>query len=468
MARAAGAAKPLLFLYEDDKRAEVFIQALKRAGVTLVLVNAMDSSSLRRAASVLRATGKDGGAVVFSRLSASARKRHHEAGVSQGARLLAMAERLGAVVLNGTAALRLELSKAAQAKALRAAGIHTPSIALAEGRGGLHAAASRFRGPIYVKPDCGGSGLGVKRFDSGAAFVNVTKVRANLDYELADSPPGDLWVVQGEVPGARPVELTVQTKTRKRHVGMLKTVYRLELIGGRVHHLVRILASDKTTALCPCDRKNHPDVKFTVVRAEDEFRGSATMPVWRDFTAACEAVAASHGLFAAAFEFVPDERTGVPSVYDVNTNTNYAPAKQAVRDGVLDCEPPVALAQALYRVCNGGEQRRRSTPVAGVRSARPEYDAKAFLADGTGPGDGSSLPTVGDARGRAPHMGRSKGTHGSAGRTGDRRGRGGARRADGDRHAATHADHLPRLPLGRGTGPASGRRGRRGHGGRPF
>jgi glutathione synthase/RimK-type ligase-like ATP-grasp enzyme len=221
----------------------------------------------------------------FSRMSASAGARGHDAAPARAMAMLSWLEGNGARVLNGTRALQLELSKAAQYAALKAAGIAVPYTVAVAGRDGLLDAAAGMPLPFVVKPNRGGRGDGVRRFDCRDAFA-----RWLYGPEFEPSPDG--------------VHLLQQFIVAKE-----PAITRLEFVGGRLLYAVRVDTSQGFD-LCPADACAVPfgDARFNVLSA---FR-SPLVDRYRQFLA----------IKVAGLEFVVDA-DGKAWTYDVNTNTNY-------------------------------------------------------------------------------------------------------------------------------------------------
>src|SRR3954469_12633725 len=106
--------------------------------------------------------------VFYNRMSASSHTRDHRFSAELAAGVLAWLVRHGRRVVNGLGALDLEISKARQYAALEAAGVAVPHTVLAAGTGQLAAAARQHfpAGPVIVKPNRGGKGLGVRLFET--------------------------------------------------------------------------------------------------------------------------------------------------------------------------------------------------------------------------------------------------------------------------------------------------------------
>ncbi|PYS77185.1 MAG: hypothetical protein DMF66_10720, partial [Acidobacteria bacterium] len=94
-------------------------------------------------------------ALLFNRMSASAYLRGHE----------------GVRVVNGHDSFRIETSKAAQLSLLDALGLPYPRTRVINRAEEAPLAARDLRFPVIVKPNVGGRGAGVTRFDSPGALA---------------------------------------------------------------------------------------------------------------------------------------------------------------------------------------------------------------------------------------------------------------------------------------------------------
>jgi hypothetical protein len=233
--------------------------------------------------------------VFWSRMSASAHTRGHGLAPDHCRAVLSWLESTGRRVVNGRRVLELELSKVDQLTALRAAGFDVPRTVVVVGGEDLLATARKLPLPFIAKPNRGGKGLGVARFDSVDAFAEHL---AAPGYE----PPVDgITLLQEYIPPAS------------------SFITRVEVVGGR---FVYAIAADVVRGgfeLCPAD-----------ACAID---GGELFALRKDFAhpiiASYLAFAASHGIEIAGFEFI-ETADGRLVTYDVNTNTNYNPAVEAV------------------------------------------------------------------------------------------------------------------------------------------
>jgi hypothetical protein len=243
--------------------------------------------------------------IFFSRMSASAHTRGHHHAPELTAAVLAWLERWGRRVINGARVLDLEVSKARQYAALEAAGIRTPRTVLVAGKERLLDAARRHfaEGPLILKPNRGGKGLGVRLFASPEALA------AHLGSAEYEPPIDGLHLLQAYIRAPEPV------------------ITRCEFIGGRFLYAVRVDTS-AGFELCPADACAVGDTfcpagegparpAFEIVDAiEDGLRQRY------------ERFLAGAGIEVAGIEYVVDG-AGTVFTYDVNTNTNYNPDAEA-------------------------------------------------------------------------------------------------------------------------------------------
>jgi hypothetical protein len=232
--------------------------------------------------------------VFWSRMSASSHTRGHPHAKDHARAVLSWLEAHGRRVVNGRRVLELEMSKADQLTALRAAGIEVPRTVAVVGREELLAAAGRLPAPFILKPDQGGKGLGVRRFDS------VEQLAEHLDSAAYEPPVNGITLLQEYLRAARPF------------------ITRVEIVGGELVYALTADTSRGGFELCPADACAVPSESLFALR-----EGFAHPIVERYL-----AFAARHGVEVAGFEFIETE-DGRVVTYDVNTNTNYNPEVDA-------------------------------------------------------------------------------------------------------------------------------------------
>jgi len=234
----------------------------------------------------------------WSRMSASAHTRGHTAAAEHARALLDVLEAHGRRVVNGRAVLDLELSKLRQLALLRAARIAVPrTVAVVGGRpDDVLAAAATVGPPVVVKPNRGGKGLGVTRFDS------VDELAAALPG--LDEPVDGVLLVQEYAEPARP------------------RITRAEIVGGELVYAITADTERGGFQLCPADA-------CAVDGTPASLFALRTEPLPSGLADAYESFARWHGLEVAGFEFI-ETADGRAVTYDVNTNTNYNPDVEAV------------------------------------------------------------------------------------------------------------------------------------------
>ena len=236
--------------------------------------------------------------VFWSRMSASSHTRRHPFAKDHTRAVLAWLEAHGRRVVNGRRVLELEMSKADQLTALRAAGIDVPRTVAVAGRGSLVEVAGKFATPFIVKHNQGGKGLGVRLFESVAEFAGY------LDSPEYEPPVDGITLVQEYVRPAEPF------------------ITRVEIVGGELVYAVTADTARGGFELCPADACAVPSQSLFALR-----EGVAELPIvprYLDF-------ARRHRIEIAGFEFI-EGADGRLVTYDVNTNTNYNPEIEAAAE----------------------------------------------------------------------------------------------------------------------------------------
>ena len=247
--------------------------------------------------------------VYWSRMSASAHTRGHGDSAEHARALLDHLEASGRRVVNGRSVLELELSKVRQLALLRAAGLDVPRTVAVVGADpdAVLAAARRLGPPVVVKPNRGGKGLGVARYDS------VDELAAALP---GREPPVDgVLLVQEYVEAARP------------------RITRVEVVGGEVVYAITADTARGGFTLCPADACAVDGTPASLFALRPELPGH--------LVEAYQGFARRHGLEVAGFEFL-EAADGRVVTYDVNTNTNY--------NADVEAAAPRSAARAVARL----------------------------------------------------------------------------------------------------------------------
>ncbi len=226
--------------------------------------------------------------VVFNRLAMSSFLRQGEHAIFYAQAVLAHWEAAGARVVNGSATLSLDASKARQLSLLRSLGLATPATRVVHRREDLAWAAAGLRRPLMVKANIGGSGAGMVRYDDAEALAAA----------VAD--------------GTTPAGLDGVTLVQEYVPARDGRVIRCETLAGRFLYAIALDGAGSTFDLCPADvcMVDKPTISISAFQPPPEIvRG-------------VEAVARAAHLDVGGVEYMIDDRDGAPRFYDINALSN--------------------------------------------------------------------------------------------------------------------------------------------------
>lgn len=245
--------------------------------------------------------------IFYNRMSASSHTRGHRYSPELTEAVLAWLERHGLTVINGSRALRLEVSKVNQYMALEAAGIRTPKTIAAVGAKQIIKAAEQLNVPSFItKHNRAGKGLGVELFHT------IDELKQYVEGPTFELPIDGITLIQEYIqsPDA--------------------TITRCEFIGGQFMYAVQVDTSDGFE-LCPADVCT---IEEQINRPKFQIRKDFQDPI----IAIYEAFLKDNQIQVAGIEFIQNS-DGDIFTYDVNTNTNYnSEAEEAANDkyGMLE------------------------------------------------------------------------------------------------------------------------------------
>lgn len=245
--------------------------------------------------------------VILNRLAMSAFLRDPEHPVFWGRALLTHWERAGARVLNGSAALDVDTSKANQLSLLARLGLAVPRTRVVHRSAELAGAAAAIGFPLLVKANIGGAGAGIVRYESQDALQ-----AAIADGTLPVSVDNVL-LVQELVPARGGVTTRIETLDRK-------FLYAIEVHGAGQFDL------------CPADA--------CVIGSGISMR---QVDPGESLIAAAETIARAAHLDLGGVEVLIDDRDGTPRFFDINALSNYV----AKPHDVLGWDPHDRLVDKL-------------------------------------------------------------------------------------------------------------------------
>src|SRR5688500_10206509 len=181
--------RPIAVLYENEAWMAPLFGALDDLGAPYerVFVNELSFDPAGQAPQWSLAVNK---------VSPSSYLRGHARSIAVARELLPLLEERGIPVVNGSRAFALETSKARQLLLLRQLGIRAPAARVISDPAQAPSAARELRFPVIVKPNVGGSGAHMRRFDSpqalaaGAAELDLGPDGTGLVQEFIESADG--------------------------------------------------------------------------------------------------------------------------------------------------------------------------------------------------------------------------------------------------------------------------------------
>ena len=289
--------RPIGIFYEQQRWFVPVFEALERRGVPFVKLNAA------RHHFDLLPNGNQQFSLIFNRMSPSAWTRGNANAIFYTLSYLAHLEKLGTRVVNGSHAFRVETSKALQLSLLQSLGLPYPRSVVINHVSEAPAAAQGFRFPVIIKPNIGGSGAGIVRFDTAKQLERAAAAEA-ISLGLDSTA-----LVQEYIPA------------RNGHIT------RVETIGYKYLYGINVYTPGDTFDLCPmdiCKTNDGKDLSTTCVieGAKSGLRVEACRPP-DDVIDSVEKIFAEAQIEVGGVEYTVDDRDGRLYFYDVNALSNF-------------------------------------------------------------------------------------------------------------------------------------------------
>jgi biotin carboxylase len=263
--------------------------------------------------------------LVFNRMSPSAALRGAGHAVLGTQAYLGYLEQHGVRVVNGTQAYAVETSKAMQLSLFERLGLSAPRARVITRPSDAPAAAADLRFPIVVKPNIGGSGAGIRRFDTPDALARAAANGLDLGVDHTG-------LVQEFLPADS------------------GRIVRVEVLGGRYLYGIRVYTTGESFNLCPADVCQTVEGEELVRAAcpvdapRNGLRVEGYTPP-REVIDQVEAIARVSGIEVGGIEYLIDERDQRLYYYDVNALSNFV--ADATR--VIGFDPFARLVDWLER-----------------------------------------------------------------------------------------------------------------------
>ena len=266
----------------------------------------------------------------FNRMSASAYTRGNAQAIFFTRDYLAHLERIGTRVINGSKAFSLEISKAAQFSLLHSLGLATPRSRIVNCAIQAASAAQEIGFPVIVKPNIGGRGAGIMRFDSAPALERAAAA-GEISFGIDSTA-----VVQEFLP------------VRGGHIT------RVETLGGKFMYAIKVYTSGENFNLCPAE----------ICRTEDGASAVNTMGLVdapkaglkvegytppRQIIDAVEKIVDAAQIEVGSVEYIVDDRDGGIVYYDINALSNIV----ANAPQIIGFDPHVRLVDYLEKEKKG-------------------------------------------------------------------------------------------------------------------
>jgi len=314
--------RPIEILYEHPHWFQPLFSELQKRGVAHRLVH-IDEHRYRPNAPPALASDHP---LVFNRISPSAWKRGRAPAIYYAAGFIAHLEALGIPVFNGARCFQFETSKASQLSLLSNLGLAAPRAVVVHQPQQLIAAAEDLVFPLIAKPNVGGSGAGIVRFDDKAqlkAAVEEGRIVGGLD---------GIWLLQ------------------EYHRPRGESVVRVETLAGRYLYGIRVhLGDEGGFDLCPadiCRTSRGEALEATAACPVETQKRGLTVEAYTpppEIIAAVERIAKGTSLDVGGIEYLVSERDGQTYFYDINALSNF------VSDGprVVGFDPFAKLVDEL-------------------------------------------------------------------------------------------------------------------------
>ncbi len=262
-------------------------------------------------------------ALLFNRMSPSAWERGGGGSLFFTTQYLSALEAEGVPVLNGSAAYQLDINKSLQVSLLEKLGLPVPRTRVVFRPEKLTAAADELVFPLIVKPNVGGNGAGIRRFDSRAELAAAVEAGSIL------TGPDGVFLLQ------------------EYHAPQGQSIVRVETLEGRFLYAIRIHLGKETFSICPADVCSL--VSGERLRGEARASGAGNDARAESFQPPpqiideVEKIARAGHLDVGGVEYLESERDGRRYYYDVNALSNFIADAERV-DGF---DPTARLVDAL-------------------------------------------------------------------------------------------------------------------------
>jgi hypothetical protein len=315
---SVSADRPIAIYYEHSEWFKPLFAELERRGVPHVKLHAGEHR--------FDVAEEPPYSLVFNRMSPSAYNRGHANAIFYTTSYLAYLKRRGVRVVNGYEAWLSETSKADQLALLESLGLPYPKARVINHASQAAAAAEGLRFPVVIKPNIGGSGAGVRRFDA------PEELRAAADAGELDLGVDSTALIQEFIP---------QEESR---------IVRVEVLGGKYLYGIRIYTPGNSFDLCPadvCQRVDGVQLDAQICAIDAPKRGLRVEGYEppAEIRQQVERIMQAAHIDVGGIEYMIDARDGQLYYYDINALSNFV----ADAPNVIGFDPFARLVDYLER-----------------------------------------------------------------------------------------------------------------------
>ena len=241
--------------------------------------------------------------VVINRVSSSSYLRGHGQAIFYSKAFIAYLEQMGVRVINGSKATEIETSKALQLLLFSRLGLKYPKSIVVNHSSQIVDAAKQLQFPIAVKPNIGGSGAGILRFNSLSSLEEAIESNSiNLGID-------ETALVQEFIPA------------RGGHIN------RVETLNGKFLYAMKVFTTGDSFNLCPAEICQIPEPQPVgeVCMTTAVKKGIKVEPFTPPATVieAVERIVKEAKIDVGGVEYLVDDRNGDILIYDINALSNF-------------------------------------------------------------------------------------------------------------------------------------------------
>ena len=244
--------------------------------------------------------------VVLNRISSSSYLRGHGQGIFYSKAFMTYLEQTGVPVINGSRSTEIETSKALQLVLLSRLGLNFPKSVVVNHASQILEAAETLQFPIAVKPNIGGAGAGIVRFNTLAAL------REAVDNDAIDLGIDQTALVQEFIPA------------RGGHIN------RVETLNGKFLYAIKVFTTGESFNLCPAEICQVPDIDepqaigevCLTTAVKKGLKVEAFTPP-AEVINSVERIVKEANINVGGIEYIIDDRNGDILYYDINALSNF-------------------------------------------------------------------------------------------------------------------------------------------------